>query len=266
MAHLAAQPAQPAPHQASPHTHEPRNLPTINNLVNPAQQAQEQQQQQQQQQPPPQPQPQHDGSSHQQPAQYLAQPVKRSGQTVSPGTDPEKLAEEQVKAGMAVSGQTELSEAIQGQTDQAGQPLRPIPQGGIIDAAAQQPPGQVRVTKGKYSLQDFEILRTLGTGSFGRVHLVQSRHNTRFYAIKVLKKAQVVRMKQVEHTNDERRMLAEVKHPFLVTLWGTFQDAKNLYMVMDFVEGGELFSLLRKSGVSGFRRFLKPSGIVTYRL
>ena len=56
-------------------------------------------------------------------------------------------------------------------------------------------------------------------------------------------------MKQVEHTNDERRMLQQVKHPFLITLWGTFQDSKNLYMVMDFVEGGELFSLLRKSQV-----------------
>ncbi|RYP77984.1 hypothetical protein DL771_000843 [Monosporascus sp. 5C6A] len=107
---------------------------------------------------------------------------------------------------------------------------------------------EVRVTKGKYSLGDFELLRTLGTGSFGRVHLVQSRHNQRFYAVKVLKKAQVVKMKQVEHTNDERKMLGEVKHPFLITLWGTFQDARNLYMVMDFVEGGELFSLLRKSG------------------
>lgn len=59
-------------------------------------------------------------------------------------------------------------------------------------------------------------------------------------------------MKQVEHTNDERRMLQKVKHVFLVTLWGTFQDSKNLYMVMDFVEGGELFSLLRKSQVSRF--------------
>lgn len=107
----------------------------------------------------------------------------------------------------------------------------------------------VRQTKGKYSLGDFDILRTLGTGSFGRVHLVQSKHNQRFYAVKVLKKTQVVRMKQVEHTNDERRMLQEVKHPFLITLWGTFQDSKNLYMVMDFVEGGELFSLLRKSQV-----------------
>lgn len=110
-------------------------------------------------------------------------------------------------------------------------------------------PVQVRQTKGKYSLGDFELLRTLGTGSFGRVHLVQSKHNQRFYAVKVLKKQQVVKMKQVEHTNDERKMLQEVKHPFLITLWGTFQDSKNLYMVMDFVEGGELFSLLRKSQV-----------------
>ncbi|EEQ31347.1 cAMP-dependent protein kinase catalytic subunit [Microsporum canis] len=110
-----------------------------------------------------------------------------------------------------------------------------------------------RQLKGKYSLGDFSIHRTLGTGSFGRVHLVQSIHNQRFYAIKVLKKAQVVKLKQVEHTNDERAMLERVKHPFLVTLWGTFQDAKNLYMVMDFAEGGELFSLLRKS-----QRFPNP--------
>lgn len=113
----------------------------------------------------------------------------------------------------------------------------------------QTQPAQIRQTKGKYTLVDFELQRTLGTGSFGRVHLVKSNHNQRFYAVKVLKKAQVVKMKQVEHTNDERRMLQEVKHPFLITLWGTFQDCKNLYMVMDFVEGGELFSLLRKSQV-----------------
>ena len=118
-----------------------------------------------------------------------------------------------------------------------------------------RPLEEPRVTKGKYSLADFQLLRTLGTGSFGRVHLVRSNHNHRFYAVKVLKKAQVVKLKQVEHTNDERRMLGSVRHPFLVTLWGTFQDSKNLYMVMDFVEGGELFSLLRKSGV----RHLPPT-------
>lgn len=132
-------------------------------------------------------------------------------------------------------------------TQMAAQQPTPSPTPQLQQTALLQ---QSRQTKGKYSLADFEILRTLGTGSFGRVHLVQSRHNQRFYAVKVLKKAQVVKMKQVEHTNDERKMLGEVKHPFLITLWGTFQDPKNLYMVMDFVEGGELFSLLRKSGVS----------------
>jgi hypothetical protein len=132
------------------------------------------------------------------------------------------------------------------------QPAAKSTNGGMAASGAQQTPAaqpQVRVTKGKYTLTDFAMQRTLGTGSFGRVHLVQSKHNQRFYAVKVLKKAQVVKMKQVEHTNDERRMLQQVKHPFLITLWGTFQDSKNLYMVMDFVEGGELFSLLRKSQV-----------------
>lgn len=109
------------------------------------------------------------------------------------------------------------------------------------------------VTKGKYSIKDFDIMRTLGTGSFGRVHLVRSVHNQRFYAVKVLKKSLVVRMKQVNHTNDERRMLKKVNFPFFVRLWGTFQDVENLFMVMDFIEGGELFSLLRKS-----RRFPSP--------
>lgn len=113
----------------------------------------------------------------------------------------------------------------------------------------QPQPQKERTTRGKYTQEDFTLQRTLGTGSFGRVHLVQSKHNHRFYAMKVLKKAQVVKMKQIEHTNDERRMLNRVRHPFLVTLWGTWQDSRNLYMVMDFVEGGELFSLLRKSQV-----------------
>ncbi|KAF2164720.1 hypothetical protein M409DRAFT_25113 [Zasmidium cellare ATCC 36951] len=124
----------------------------------------------------------------------------------------------------------------------------------VINAPAAKPTtNPLRETKGKYTLNDFTISRTLGTGSFGRVHLVQSKHNQRFYAVKVLKKAQVIKMKQVEHTNDERKMLQRCRHPFLITLWGTWQDAKNLYMVMDFIEGGELFSLLRKS-----QRFPNP--------
>ncbi|KAI9030943.1 kinase-like domain-containing protein [Phycomyces nitens] len=96
------------------------------------------------------------------------------------------------------------------------------------------------------NLQTFHLLRTLGTGSFGRVHLVQSKLNNKFYALKVLKKADVVRSKQVEHTRNERAILMSISHPFLINLWSTFQDDSNLYMVMDYVPGGELFSILRK--------------------
>jgi protein kinase A len=82
--------------------------------------------------------------------------------------------------------------------------------------------------------------------------LVRSKHNLRFYAIKVLSKDRVVKMKQIEHTNNEMHMLGAVQHPFIINLWGTFQDSANLYMVMDFVPGGELFTLLRRSNVSRF--------------
>jgi serine/threonine protein kinase len=99
-------------------------------------------------------------------------------------------------------------------------------------------------------LDKFVVQRTLGTGSFGRVHLVQSKINKRYYALKVLKKAEIVKLKQVEHTNNERAILSSVQYPFIVNLWGSFQDDANLYMVMDFIPGGELFTFLRKSKVT----------------
>ncbi|KAI9265936.1 kinase-like domain-containing protein [Sporodiniella umbellata] len=98
----------------------------------------------------------------------------------------------------------------------------------------------------KLQLDDFVLKRTVGTGSFGRVHLAQSKVNGRHYAIKALDKYDVVRLKQVEHINNEPTILREVTHPFVVTLWDAFQDDTHLFMVMDYVPGGELFSILRK--------------------
>ncbi|KAG0026328.1 camp-dependent protein kinase catalytic subunit [Podila clonocystis] len=97
-----------------------------------------------------------------------------------------------------------------------------------------------------FQLSDFTMSRTIGTGSCGRVHLVQSVYNSRFYALKVLKKKQIVQSNQVEHVNEEKRILEQIRHPFLVKTWGTFQDRSNLYIVMDYVVGGELFSVLRR--------------------
>ncbi|KAK3808387.1 MAG: kinase-like domain-containing protein [Benniella sp.] len=97
-----------------------------------------------------------------------------------------------------------------------------------------------------FQLSDFTVNRTIGTGSCGRVLLVQSVFNFRFYALKVLKKRQVVQLNQIEHVNEEKRILEKIRHPFLVKTWGTFQDTTSLYIVMDYVVGGELFSVLRR--------------------
>ncbi|KAJ3205521.1 camp-dependent protein kinase catalytic subunit [Clydaea vesicula] len=100
----------------------------------------------------------------------------------------------------------------------------------------------------KYSLTDFNVDRTLGTGSFGRVHLVRLKSASKYYAMKVLKKSEVVRMKQVEHTINEKNILEQLEFPFLISTLSTFQDCANIYFVMEFVSGGELFSYLRRCG------------------
>ncbi|TPX47103.1 hypothetical protein SeMB42_g03457 [Synchytrium endobioticum] len=98
------------------------------------------------------------------------------------------------------------------------------------------------------SLKDFELVDTLGTGTFGRVYLTRHILSDHFFAMKVLKKSEVVRLKQVEHINSEKAILSAIRFPFIVNLLCTFQDEKNLYMLLEYVPGGELFSHLRKAG------------------
>jgi len=98
------------------------------------------------------------------------------------------------------------------------------------------------------SLDDFERLKTLGTGSFGRVMLVQHKSNKTHYAMKILDKQKVVKLKQVEHTLNEKRILQAISFPFLVSLEYHFKDNSNLYMILEYVPGGEMFSHLRKIG------------------
>jgi protein kinase A len=65
--------------------------------------------------------------------------------------------------------------------------------------------------------------------------------------MKVLKKAEIVRQRQVEHVNAERYILSRVQHPFIVDLYATFQDSLNIYMLLSYVPGGELFTHLRRA-------------------
>lgn len=100
----------------------------------------------------------------------------------------------------------------------------------------------------RLTVDDFELLRVLGKGSFGKVFLVRMLADKEVYAMKVLKKSEVKRRKQVEHTRTERRIMGSLGmyHPFIVTLRYAFQTEEKLYMVTDYCRGGELFFHLKR--------------------
>eukprot|EP01135_Chromosphaera_perkinsii_P011750 Nk52_evm1s2491 gene=Nk52_evmTU1s2491 len=107
---------------------------------------------------------------------------------------------------------------------------------------------QIQHIRNNYkSINDFQLDRTLGTGSFGRVLLGRTREGEHV-AIKVMTKERIFKSKQVEHVHSEKSLLAEVVHPFLVNLLAWFQDSRALYLVLDFVAGCEMFTHLHMFG------------------
>ncbi len=82
-------------------------------------------------------------------------------------------------------------------------------------------------SKSHASLEDFERKRTLGTGSFGRVMLVKNTKDNKYYAMKILDKQKVIKLKQVEHTLNEKKILQSITFPFLVNLAFSFKVKLN---------------------------------------
>ncbi|XP_014249762.1 protein kinase DC2 [Cimex lectularius] len=98
------------------------------------------------------------------------------------------------------------------------------------------------------TIDDLDIIKTIGTGTFGRVCLCREKESGEYLAVKILAISDVIRLKQVEHVRNEKEILSDIKHPFIVNLWWHFRDSCFLYMVFDYVPGGELFSYLRNAG------------------
>uniref|UniRef100_A0A671T877 Serine/threonine-protein kinase Sgk1 n=1 Tax=Sinocyclocheilus anshuiensis TaxID=1608454 RepID=A0A671T877_9TELE len=94
---------------------------------------------------------------------------------------------------------------------------------------------------------DFDFLKVIGKGSFGKVLLAKRKWDGKCYAIKVLQKKVILNRREQKHIMAERNVLLKnVKHPFLVGLHYSFQTTDKLYFVLDFVNGGELFFHLQK--------------------
>lgn len=98
----------------------------------------------------------------------------------------------------------------------------------------------------KIGPDDFEFLKVIGRGSFGKVMQVRYKSDKKIYAMKILRKKAIVARNQVEHTKSERKILQALQHPFLMTLRFAFQTDAKLYFVLDYVRGGELFYHLKK--------------------
>ena len=98
----------------------------------------------------------------------------------------------------------------------------------------------------EFGIVDLDLLETVGTGTFGRIRLVKSISDKKFYALKVMKKVRIVKLKQLIHIQNELRILATVRCDFIPELNAFFQDDSSIYMLMEFVPGGELFSHLRR--------------------
>jgi serum/glucocorticoid-regulated kinase 2 len=95
-------------------------------------------------------------------------------------------------------------------------------------------------------LDDFELLKVVGKGSFGKVMQVMKKDTHRIYALKTIRKAHIISRSEVAHTLAERSVLSQINNPFIVPLKFTFQSPEKLYFVLAFINGGELFHHLQK--------------------
>eukprot|EP00850_Spirogloea_muscicola_P012185 SM000078S22044 [mRNA] locus=s78:84700:92524:- [translate_table: standard] len=122
-------------------------------------------------------------------------------------------------------------------------PGRSTPLGTPLHHAAGSVTGRDRT-----SIDDFEIIKPISRGAFGRVYLAKKRTTGDLFAIKVLRKADMVRKNAVESVQAERNILISAQNPFVVRFFYSFTCRDNLYLVMEYLNGGDLYSLLRGLG------------------
>lgn len=94
-------------------------------------------------------------------------------------------------------------------------------------------------------LSDFQIVSRLGSGTFGAaVMCIHSPTGMRF-VLKIMEKKKILRLQQMEHVKNEKELMSECDSPFLAKLYRAFQDQENLYLLLEYIPGGELFKIIR---------------------
>ncbi|CAL4930842.1 unnamed protein product [Urochloa decumbens] len=122
---------------------------------------------------------------------------------------------------------------------------KPINQGPLSDDDLDD----IKKENGGVGLDDFEVLKLVGQGAFGKVYQVRKKGTSEIYAMKVMRKDKVVEKNHAEYMKAERDILTKVDHPFVVQLRYSFQTKYRLYLVLDFINGGHLFFQLYQQGL-----------------
>ncbi|XP_046569457.1 LOW QUALITY PROTEIN: serine/threonine-protein kinase 38-like [Haliotis rubra] len=104
----------------------------------------------------------------------------------------------------------------------------------------------LRLKRSRLGVDDFEPLKVIGRGAFGEVRLVQKKDTGHVYAMKILRKIDMLEKDQVAHVRAERDILVEADHQWVVKMYYSFQDGLNLYLIMEFLPGGDMMTLLMK--------------------
>ncbi|THU74036.1 hypothetical protein C4D60_Mb04t29130 [Musa balbisiana] len=104
----------------------------------------------------------------------------------------------------------------------------------------------MRLQRHRMGVDDFELLTMIGKGAFGEVRVCREKETGNVYAMKKLKKSEMLRRGQVEHVKAERNLLAEVDSNCIVKLYCSFQDNEYLYLIMEYLPGGDVMTLLMR--------------------
>ncbi|KAL8263616.1 hypothetical protein R6Q59_021746 [Mikania micrantha] len=104
----------------------------------------------------------------------------------------------------------------------------------------------MRLQRHKTGADDFEPLTMIGKGAFGEVRICREKTTSNVYAMKKLKKSEMLRRGQGEHVKAERNLLAEVDNNCIIKLYCSFQDKEYLYLVMEYLPGGDMMTLLMR--------------------
>ncbi|KAJ1698335.1 hypothetical protein LUZ63_006847 [Rhynchospora breviuscula] len=104
----------------------------------------------------------------------------------------------------------------------------------------------MRLQRHKMGVDDFDLLTIIGRGAFGEVRICREKTSGSVYAMKKLKKSEMLRRGQVEHVRAERNLLAEVDSQYIVKLYYSFQDEEFLYLIMEYLPGGDMMTLLMR--------------------